>query len=332
MERRPCGKSGLELSVVSLGCWSFGGGDYWGAQDAASDREVVSAALDCGINYFDTAEMYNDGRSEESLGLALRGRRERAIVGAKIPPEHCTPAAIREHLEATLRRLRTDYVDLYMVHWPITDHCVEDAFRTLCDLREEGKVRSLGVSNFGARQLYEAVATGARLDVDQLCYSLLARAIEAEIVPECRRHHLGILAYMPLLQGVLAGKYDTADDVPPIRARTRHFGRDRALTRHTEQGAEVETFIALAGIRQAADELGVPMSRLALAWCIAKPVITSVIAGARSVEQVQANAEAAALELAPDVVERLDDLTQPVLDKLGTNADYWEDAENTRVR
>ncbi len=331
METRPCGKSGLELSVVSLGCWSFGGGDYWGPQQEANDHEVVSAALDCGINHFDTAEAYNEGRSEESLGKALRGRRDQATIAAKIPPTHCQPDAIREHLDASLRRLQTDYVDLYYVHWPITDHCVEDAFATLDQLRQAGKIRCIGVSNHGPRQLYEAFASGVHVDANQLCYNLLSRAIEVEIVPACQERGMGILGYMPLLQGILAGKWDAPDDVPPVRARTRHFSRDRELTRHGERGAEAETFCALAGIREVADDLGVPMSQLAIAWCIAQPWMSSVIVGARNAEQVEANAAAAELDLSEDVMTRLDEITRPVLDKLGTNADYWQSGEESRV-
>jgi aryl-alcohol dehydrogenase-like predicted oxidoreductase len=332
MELRPCGQSGLELSVVGLGCWSFGGGDYWGEQDAATDGAAVRAALDAGINYFDTAEIYNDGRSEESLGQALKGRRHQAILGTKIPPQFTQPAVLRQHLDASLRRLQTDYVDLYFVHWPITECCVEAAFLTLGDLQQEGKIRSIAVSNFGPRQLYEALATGTHLDANQLCYSLFSRAIEAEIVPLCQEHGIGILGYMPLLQGILADKWRSAADVPPLRARTRHFSSRRPQTRHGEPGAEAEMFAALGGIRQTAAELGVPMSRLAIAWCISKAWMTSVLVGARTPEQVRENAAAAALRLPPDLVARLDALTQPVLDRLGPNADYWQSGENSRVR
>jgi aryl-alcohol dehydrogenase-like predicted oxidoreductase len=331
MDIRPCGKSGLELSVVSLGCWSFGGGDYWGPQQEANDREVVSAALDCGINHFDTAELYNEGRSEESLGKALKGRRDQATIAAKIPPQHCEPDAIREHLDASLRRLQTDYLDLYYVHWPITDLCVEDAFQTLDELQQAGKIRCIGVSNHGPRQLYEAFASGVHVDANQLCYNLLSQAIEAEIMPACQERGMGILGYMPLLQGILAGKWNAPDDVPPVRARTRHFSRNRELTRHDEPGAEAETFQALAGIREVADDMGVPMSRLAIAWCIAQPWMSSVIVGARNTEQVQANAAAAELDLSEDVMSRLDAITRPVLDTLGTNADYWQSGEDSRV-
>jgi len=193
MERRRCGKSDLELSVLGIGCWSFGGGEYWGAQEEGDVRAVVHTALDHGINYFDTAEGYNEGRSEESLGKALGGRRHEAVIGTKVSPSNAEPAVLRAHCEDSLRRLQTDCIDLYMVHWPITRYSVEDAFGTLRTLQSEGKIRSIGVSNFGVQQLSEALTTGARIDVNQLCYNLLSRAIEVEILPLCRQQGIGVL-------------------------------------------------------------------------------------------------------------------------------------------
>ncbi|MEM2936777.1 MAG: aldo/keto reductase [Candidatus Bathyarchaeia archaeon] len=290
MERRRCGKSDIDISVLGIGCWSFGGGDYWGPQDQRDVEAVVQAALDCGINYFDTAETYNDGRGEESLGKALKGRRHEAVIGTKVSPGNTKPSVLREHCEASLRRLQTEYIDIYMIHWPIPDHKqAKDAFKTLIELQSEGKIRSIGVSNHGVQQLSEAMDTGARIDVDQLCYNLLSRAIEVDVLPFLRQHEIGVLAYMPLLQGILTGKYCTADEVPPVRARTRHFRGNRPGSRHGEAGAEEELFEALDGIREAALNEGIPMSQLALAWVMAKPGVTSVLAGTRNLLQLQEN-------------------------------------------
>ena len=140
MEKRRCGKSGIDISSLGIGCWSFGGGDYWGPQDQRDVNAVIQTALDCGINYFDTAEVYNDGHSEESLGKALMGRRHEAVIGTKVSPENTKLSVLRKHCEASLRRLQTDYIDIYMVHWPIPNHKqVEDAFATLMELQSEGK-------------------------------------------------------------------------------------------------------------------------------------------------------------------------------------------------
>jgi aryl-alcohol dehydrogenase-like predicted oxidoreductase len=334
MEKRLCSDSGIALSVLGIGCWSFGGGgdDYWGPQDERDAADAVSAALDDGITYFDTAEMYNDGRSEESLGRALRGQRQKAIIGSKVSPANTAPAVLREHCEASLRRLGVDAIDIYMVHWPITDHSVEDAFSTLMALRDEGKVRAIGVSNHGVRQLTEAVSTGAPIVVNQLCYNLLSRAIEAEILPLCRQRNIGVIGYMPLQQGLLTGKYRSAEEVPWIRMRTRHFQGTRRGARHGEPGAEAEIFAALDGMRDLAAELHIPMGQLALAWALARPGITCVLAGARTAAQVADNAAAARLALSPEVISQLDALTDPVLNKLGSNADYWESSDNSRIR
>ena len=334
MERRVCGNSGIALSILGIGCWSFGGSgdDYWGPQDERDAADAVSAALDNGINYFDTAAMYNDGRSEESLGRALRGQRHRAIIGSKVSPANTDPAVLRQHCEASLRRLGVDAIDIYMVHWPITDHSVEDAFLTLRALRDEGKVRAVGVSNHGVRQLTEAVSTGAPIAVNQLCFNLLSRAIEAEILPLCRQRNVGVIGYMPLQQGLLTGKYRSAEEVPWIRMRTRHFQGTRRGARHGEPGAEAEIFAALDGMRDLAGEINVPMGQLALAWALARPGITCALAGARTAAQVVENAAAARLALSPEVIAKLDALTDPVTRKLGSNADYWESTENSRIR
>ena len=323
MEKRACGKSGIEISVMGIGGWSYGGGDYWGPQAQEDVDAVAHAALDNGINFFDTAEGYNEGRSEEAVGRALKGRRDEAVIATKISPNNTEPTVLREHCEASLRRLQTDYIDIYIVHWPITDHSVEDAFATLTALKEEGKIRSIGVSNFGVAQLSEALATDVQLDVNQLCYNLLSRAIELEILPLCQKHGMGILGYMPLLQGLLTGMYKTAEELPPVHARFRHFRGDRARAGHGEEGAEEEMFAAVDGIRKLAEAEGVPMSRLAIAWTIAKPGITCELVGTRNLSELEENLHVASLSLSPATVAKLDEITTPLLQKLGANADYF---------
>jgi myo-inositol catabolism protein IolS len=334
MERRLCGKSGPEVSVYGIGAWSFGGGedDYWGAQEQADVERIVNAALDMGVDYFDTAEMYNDGRSEESLGRALKSRRSEAVIGSKIIPQHCSREGVREHCEASLKRLGTDYLDLYMVHWPIHEHPVDEAFAALMALQQEGKIRTIGVSNFGSAHIREALSTGAVLAANQLHYSLLSRAIEYEALPCCIEEQIGVIAYMPLLQGILTGKYRTLDEVPWYRLRTRHFRGDRRGSRHGGPGAEEEVAAALEGLRAVADELGHPMSDVALAWVAAQPGVSCVLAGARDVAQLEANARGCSLKLSPEVLQRLNELTDPVTAKLGPDLDYWESAENSRMK
>jgi aryl-alcohol dehydrogenase-like predicted oxidoreductase len=332
MERRRCGKSLLELSVLGIGAWSFGGGAYWGAQDEKDDRAVVAAALDAGVNYFDTAEGYNEGRSEEALGKALQGRRAEAVIGTKVSPENTRSQTLRQHCEDSLRRLGTETIDLYMVHWPITQHPVEEAFSTLQALQSEGKIRAIGVSNFGVQQLGEALATGAEIAADQLCYNLLSRAIEVEILPLCRREEIGVVGYMPLLQGLLSGRYHSADEVRPQNARTRHFHGSRPGSRHGGPGYEAEVFQALGEIRRIAEEIHQPMGVVALAWSIAHPEVTCTLVGARNRRQLDENLLAAREPLPAGVVERLDRVTADLAAKLGSNADYFESDATSRTR
>jgi aryl-alcohol dehydrogenase-like predicted oxidoreductase len=334
MQKRPCGASGIEVSVLGIGCWAYGGGeqDYWGAQDQSDVEAVVNAALDRGINYFDTAEAYNDGRSEASLGKALAKRRQEAVSGTKVSPENTEPTALRKHCDASLQRLRTDCIDIYFVHWPITKHSVQDAFATLTELQSEGKIRSIAVSNFGAKQLSEALATGAGIDVNQLCYNLVSRAIEVEILPLCLQREIAVFAYMPLLQGILSGKYEALDHIPPERTRTRHFRSDRPMSRHGEPGAEEEMVRVLDGLREISQQERIPMDQLALAWVMAKPGVASVLVGVRNMGQLERNAPAAELTLSRALAAQLDELSDPLLQKLGANADYFQGSADSRMR
>lgn len=333
MELRGCSSSNLQLSVLGLGCWSFGGGEYWGPQEERDERDVVAAALACGVNYFDTAAMYNDGRSEEALGRALSGRRGEAIVGTKVMPDRCaSPEALRSACEESLRRLGTDYIDIYMVHWPMDDSSAQDAFDALTRLREAGLVRAIGLSNHGIHQMTTALATGACIEFNQLCYNLLSRAIEVELMPFCAQHGIGILTYMPLAQGLLAGCYASPDEVPAPFARTRHFRGDRPGVRHSEPGAEAETFAALAALRDVAQVEGLPLPVLALAWAKSRPEVTTVLLGARTPAQLNEDLSAFEMALREDLVKQLNTITQPLLDRLGSNPDYYETAAKSRIR
>ena len=332
METRELGQSGLRISVFGMGCWPLGGGPGWGDYDERDAIATVHMALDSGVNFYDTAEGYNDGHSEGVLGRALQGRRPQAFIATKVSPENTAPAILRAHCEASLRRLRTDHIDLYQVHWPITDHSVADAFATLDALQAEGKIRTYGVSNHGAEQLSEVLATGARVVSNQLCYNLLSRAIETGILPLCREKNIGVIAYMPLMQGLLAGIWQRPDDVPVFRARTRHFRGDRPQARHGESGAEEETFQALAAIRGIADGLGLPMAHVALAWVAAKPGISCVLVGGRKPHQLKRNLEAASVRLPADAMAALDKATEALRLKMGPNADYFQGAHDSRTR
>lgn len=349
MELRQCGNTDLELSALGAGCWAFGGGEYWGDRSQQDVTEAVHCLVDLGVTYFDTAEAYNDGRSEESLGAALNGiPRDRVCIGTKVSPSNVEPKTLIAHCEASLKRLQTDYVDLYMIHWPIhpysLSHFTDDeeiiqsppseqhAMETLSLLQEQGKIRYAGVSNYGRARLAGALAHGQPLAANQLPYSLLARAIELETLPLCQKAGMGVISYMTLWQGVLTGVYASLDQVPTWQRRTRHFdSRTSDLSRHDGHGAEAETDQALAGIRAVAKEQGLTMSELAIKWVLANPAISCALVGTANARHVEANARAASTPLPFDVTEELNRITQPLMDALGPGMDYYESLENDRT-
>ncbi len=324
MNYRKLGRTDLNVSVICQGTWSVATRDaFWDGQDRTDSLAAIHAGLDAGVNFFDTAPAYGNGESEEILGEALGAHRREVVVASKVAPTDLEPDKLRLSCERSLRALRSDYIDLYQIHWPSQTLPLEPTWRTLEALQREGKIRHLGVSNFGKSFLAGAARLG-RAESNQLPYSLLWRAVEFDIQPSCTAGEMSILCYSPLAQGLLTGKFQNADEVPEKRARTRLFSSARKMTRHGEPGCERETFDALAGLRRVAGELGQPMGRLALAWLLAQPGVTSAIVGARNAAQAHENAAAADLQLDKDVIARLSAITDPLKQRLGNNADPWE--------
>ena len=331
MQLRQLGNSSLRVSPIGVGFWGIVGGAYWGAQDESDTINTVKAALDAGINFFDTAEGYGNGYSEEMLGRALKGRRDEAIIASKVSQKNLAPADIRAACERSLKRLDTDCIDLYQVHWPRRDLAFGDTMTALLDLQAAGKIRVIGVSNFGVRDMPEMLACG-RYEANQLPYSLLWRAIEYDIQPQCVEHNIGILPYSPLNQALLTGRYRNADEMPHSRTRTRHFRGDRRDSRHGGAGYEAETFAAVAAIREICADIGHPMVHVALAWLLHKPAVTSVLAGARNRAQVESNVIAGNLSLSDETMARLDEATADLKAKLGADPDMWGTGADSRYR
>jgi len=323
MQYRRLGRTDITVSAVAMGCWAIVGDSTWGPQDERDSIAAIHAALDEGINFFDTAEMYGDGYSEQLLGRALADRREEAVIVSKVSPNHLEPNALKEACESSLRRLRTDYLDLYLIHWPNWDIPVERSLGAMAELKRQGKIRAAGVSNFGRQDLTELLQKG-RAEANQLPYSLLFRAVEFEIQQVCADNDISILCYCPLAQGLLTGKFASPDEVPEGRARTRLFSRDRPQSRHSEPGAEKETFEAIERIRDISEELGTAMADVALAWLLHQPAVTAVVAGARNADQVRMNARAGELELSQEMLERLAEATESLKARLGRNPDMWQ--------
>lgn len=294
MERRRIGS--LEVSLVGLGCNNFG----WRIDEAETAR-VAHAALDAGINFFDTADIYGKTQSEQFLGRVLAGRRDEVVLATKFGmevDEHrkgARPEYIRQAIEDSLRRLATDRIDLYQLHKPDPEVPIADTLGALDELVQAGKVREIGCSNFSVAQLQEAeaAAKGARFVSVQNEYSMIKREPERDgVLAECERQGLAFLPYFPLASGLLTGKYRLGRPAP-------ENGRLQAVERFSGNRSEenlrlVEDLIAYAEAR------GHTILELAFSWLAARPVVASVIAGATSVEQVQANAHAANWKLSDD--------------------------------
>jgi myo-inositol catabolism protein IolS len=317
------GTTDIPVSVVAMGCWPIAGDWVWGEQDERESIATIRAALDAGVTFFDTAEAYGDGYSEVVLGKGLAGRRHEAVIATKVSEDHLSGNEVQRACERSLRRLNTDYIDLYQIHWPSHDIPIAETMEALERLRSRGKIRAIGVCNFGSGDLSDLLAVG-RCEIDQLPYSLLWRGIEYELQPKCVEHGIGVLCYSPLAQGLLTGKFVSADDVPEGRARTRYFSRKRPLTRHGEEGCEAEVFASIAQLRRISARIGAPMAEVSLAWVLHQVGVTAVLAGARTPDQIRQNAHAADLELPPEIVAELARATDEVKLRLGTNLDQYQ--------
>jgi aryl-alcohol dehydrogenase-like predicted oxidoreductase len=335
-----------------MGTWAFGGGTYWGEQSQKEVDDICAEALDRGVNFFDTAEVYNAGTSETSLGIALKGKRTKAVVASKIAPSNC--GDIEGHLDASLKRLQMDYVDLYMLHWPFnplalkhftggrTDIAlptVQEIFDTLGAMVKKGKVRAIGVSNFGKTQLEEALSTGCPIALNEIAYNIVSRAIEAEVAPLCLEKGIAVVGSMALQQGLLAGIFNTPDDVPPPQAHSRHYKQERGVgggdpaqdARHNEPGAEEEIFALLPQLKAIAADAGITLPALGIAWVLNKPFMASTLVGCRTVGQLEENIAAAELVLPPEVMAAVDAASLPVWQKLGDSPDYYENRAVSRI-
>lgn len=315
MQTRKIGS--LDASVVGLGCNNFG----WKI-DEAETAKVVDAALEAGVTFFDTADIYGGTKSEEFLGRVLHGRRDQVVLASKFGikiddarPGGAKPDYIRQAVEDSLRRLQTDHLDLYQIHRPDDDTPIADTLGALNALVQAGKVREIGCSNFSAAQLREAEAAaqgGARFVSVQNEYSLLKREPEADVLPVCEELSIGFLPYFPLASGLLSGKYRAGR---PLPAGTRiQAGEQFAHLLTPESLAVIEKLIAFSEAR------GRTILDLAFSWLLRQPTVASVIAGATSPMQVQTNAAAAAWPLSPGDLTEIDAILAAGLDKPAANS------------
>ena len=336
MEKIQLGNSGLKVSRIMVGCWSFGGGDgsYWGEQNQADVDALVSQALDQGINFFDTAVAYNEGKSEVSLGKALKGRRKEAVICDKILIQEKDQLKNYEStLRECLKRLDTDFIDLMMIHWPTSDaDLLKENLEALLNAQKQGIIREIGVSNFSLGTLEIARGMGVNVAANEIGYNLMSRGIEKEVLPYCRKHKIGIFAYSPLMQGILTGKYQKLLDIPPMRRRTVHFSNmGNPECKHGGPGADAEVEAFLKGLRAISEQTGISCSTLSLAWVCHQEGVACVIAGCRSVEQLRENVASIGTKISAETLKALTDLSQPVFDKIGEYLDWYRGSANPRV-
>jgi aryl-alcohol dehydrogenase-like predicted oxidoreductase len=309
MQYRRLGNSGLEVSAIGLGTNNFGDNSRWPFHMGPDEvQQLIDASLDAGVNTIDTANAYGAGRSEEFIGLALQGKREKAVIATKVHGrmgdgpnrEGLSRKAIMHEVEQSLGRLRTDYIDLYQLHQ--VDHVtpIEETLRALDDLVRQGKVRYIGCSNFEAWRMCEAMWTSrtsglAPMVAVQPAYSLLNREVEKELLPFCDSYGVGVLPYFPLEHGLLTGKYKRGEKAPQ--------GSRLAVNAGPLESAD---FDAIEGLESFSQERGHTILELAFAWLLSRPSVSSVIAGATSPAQIQANAGASDWQLSEQDLGEID--------------------------
>jgi len=322
MRIRLVGRTGLKVSEVCLGTMTFGGVPGkrgWPGCDEKESLEILSAYLDQGGNFIDTADGYADGRSEEILGRGLKGRRDDVVLGTKVffaagsgaNRKGLSRKHIFESIEASLRRLQTDYIDLYQAHCFDSHTPLEETLSALDVLVKQGKVRYIGCSNFSGWQLSKAIGVSAlhgyaRFESLQPRYSMVGRTIEREILPACRAEGVGVIAYSPLAAGFLTGKYHSGEPAP---ASSRLAESEPANRFWVEQHLTERNFNILCAVKAASVRLEKTISQIALAWLLAMPGITSVIMGARHLAQLQENLGASGWDFPSEEWKKLDEVS-----------------------
>jgi aryl-alcohol dehydrogenase-like predicted oxidoreductase len=312
MQTRRLGNSDLEITPIGIGAWAMGGGDWafsWGRQEDDKSMAAIHTALDAGVNWIDTAPVYGLGHSEEVVGQALAGRAHRPYIFTKCSlvwndqrqiGHSLKAASVRRELEASLRRLRVDAMDLYQIHWPDPDPEIEEGWQTLAQFQKEGKVRYIGVSNFNVAQM-KRIERIAPITSLQPNYNIVTRDIEKDLLPFCRERHIGVIVYSPMKSGLLTGKMtrERIASLPPddFRPRTASF-QEPLLSRNL---GVVEV------LRGIGERHGRTPGEIAIAWTLRDPVVTAAIVGMRSAEQAKQIVRSAEFRLTPNEILEIEE-------------------------
>jgi aryl-alcohol dehydrogenase-like predicted oxidoreductase len=328
MELRTLGHTGVKVSPLCLGAMMFGA---WGERDHDESIRIIHGALDAGVNFVDTADVYSGGESEVIVGKALAGgRRDNVVLATKVhgsmgedPNEFGNSRRwIVREVENSLRRLGTDWIDLYQIHRPENDTDIDETLGALTDLVRQGKVRYIGSSTFPASQIVEAQWTAERRGrerfvTEQPPYSILARGVEADVLPTCLRHRIGVLPWSPLAGGWLSGRWRKgADDLTSRRAAMVPRRYDLSIP------ANQRKLDAAEALAELAEEAGLTLIDMALAFVLRHPAVTAAIIGPRTMEHLESQLGAADVELSDDVLDRIDEIVPPGLNINPTDAGY----------
>ena len=314
MKYRTLGRTGIKVSPYCLGAMMLGG---LGNADHDESIRIIHKALDAGINFIDTADRYSAGESEEIVGKALKGRRDNIVLATKVNnPMGSDPNQqgnsrrwIVQEVEASLRRLQTDHIDLYQIHRPSPDTDIEETLSALTDLMRAGKVRAIGSSTFPASEIVEAQWIAerrglARFRVEQPPYSILNRGIEREVLPVCQRHGMGVMVWSPMAKGMLTGRYRKGQPLPDS-LRVKFFAKQMSDERRLEA---VEQLILVA------QEARMPLTHLAMAFAVTHPGVTSAILGPRTMQQLDDLLAGAEVVLDDEVLDQIDQIVPPGAD------------------
>jgi len=316
MRTKPLGQSRIESSVIGLGTWAIGGW-FWGPTDEQESIDAIRTAIDEGINLIDTAPAYGLGFAEELVGKAIAGRRNKVVLATKCGLvwnvhkgtyffdeygksvyRYLGPESIQYEIEQSLKRLGTDYIDLYQTHWPDPTTPIDATMSALLRLKEQGKIRAIGVSNVTLEQIKEYQKLGT-VDSDQEKYSMIDRGIEETLVPYCRENNIEILAYSPLAKGLLSGKVGPERVFPPSDLR------------HNDPQFSLENRKAIMDMLQQfqtiANDHGLTFAQIVIAWTLTQPGITCALIGGRTPKQVRENTRAGDVRLLPDELKIIND-------------------------
>jgi aryl-alcohol dehydrogenase-like predicted oxidoreductase len=310
MEYRTLGKSDLNVSAIGYGAWGIGGKPFWSTEGEDSSISSIEKAIDLGINFFDTAPVYGFGYSEELLGKALQAKRKDVIIATKCGmrwkkeeiksiEKISTKESIREEIELSLRRLQTDYIDLYQVHWPDENTPIKETMETLLDIQKSGKIKYIGVSNYSVDQMQECLKYGQIVSLQPM-YSMLERDLEKERMPFCVEKDIGVICYSPLASGVLTGKYDE-------NTRFKDW-RGQGIIGNFTGDVYVSHIKKVKELKKIAQKHDKTLAQLAINWLLHQKGVTTAIVGVKNPNQVEQNIGAVGWEIPENDLKEISDI------------------------